>query len=199
MTDRTRQNPESGKRGRVVILVAPSGAGKSTMAKRLMTAFEDLRFSVSATTREPREGEQDGVDYHFLSPEEFQRRIDRGAFLEWEEFYNGKRYGTLRSAVDAELEQGKSVLFDVEIYGAWNIKQAYGEEALAIFIEPPSRQELRKRLEKRGTDSDEMIETRMKRVEEELSWSNRFDLTVVNDDLETAWKEIQKAVESHLA
>lgn len=184
----------SKKRGNIIILVAPSGSGKSTMARKLLNDFDNIRFSVSATTRPPRAGEQHGVDYYFLTREEFQTKIEKGEFLEWEEFYNGNRYGTLRSDVEKQLDAGYSVLLDIEVLGASNIKKIYKDEALGIFIKPPSLDVLRERLVKRGTETERMLKERLNRAKKELEYEDRFDITVINDDLETAYQKIHNAV-----
>jgi guanylate kinase len=186
-------NPSN--RGKVIVLVAPSGAGKTTIAKRLLNDFDKLTFSVSATTRKKREGEVDGKDYFFLSPEQFDHEIASGAFLEWEEFYNGSRYGTLRSAVEQQLNSGYFVLLDIEVNGAENVKRIYGDECLAIFIEPPSIDELKRRLIARGTEDNATLSTRLDRARMELSKAQNFDVTVINDDLETAYQEVSDLVE----
>lgn len=182
------------QRGKIIILVAPSGGGKSTMAKRLLDDFDNLRFSVSATTRPPRKGEKNGVDYHFLSRKEFDRRAAEGAFLEWEEFYNGQRYGTLRSDVENHLNNGYFILLDIEVLGALNVKKIYGDDALAIFIQPPSIDVLKERLMKRGTEDNRTIETRIDRAKKEMAYANQFDQVIINDDLETAYSRIKELV-----
>ncbi|MFN1835869.1 guanylate kinase [Balneola sp. MJW-20] len=182
------------KKGKVIILVAPSGSGKSTMAKRLFKDFDNIKFSVSATTRPPREGEIHGKDYFFLSDDEFSKRIEEKDFLEWEEFYGGKRYGTLRSEVDKILNSGYFILLDVEVKGAVNVKEIYGDECLSIFIKPPSLQTLKERLIARGTEDKETLRLRLERAEEELTYADRFDRIVINDDLDTAYSEINKLV-----
>ncbi len=182
------------KKGKVIILVAPSGGGKSTMAKRLFKDFEELKFSVSATTRTPREGELDGVHYHFLTPEEFQDRINENDFLEWEEFYGGKRYGTLRSEVDKKLNLGYFILLDIEVKGAMNIKEIYADNCLSIFIQPPSLEDLEQRLTLRGTETAESLALRLDRAKKELTYADRFDRVIINDDLETAYAQIKEAV-----
>ncbi|MEX2601636.1 MAG: guanylate kinase [Balneolaceae bacterium] len=184
----------SNRRGDIIILVAPSGSGKSTLANLLLEEFENIRFSVSATTRPPRTGEKDGVNYHFLTHEKFQEKIDAGEFLEWEEFYNGNRYGTLRSDVENQRDKGYFVLLDIEVFGATRVKKMYGEEALSIFIKPPSLDELKKRLEARGTETEESLKTRLERAGEELTYASRFDRIVVNDDLDEAYRQVKLAV-----
>lgn len=181
-------------KGKVLILVSPSGGGKSTIAKRLFEDFDRLKFSVSATTRSPREGEIDGVHYHYLTHEEFNERIDNNEFIEWEEFYGGNRYGTLRSEVDKKLNSGYFILLDIEIKGALNVKKIYGDESLGIFIQPPSFDVLKQRLINRGTESDDSLELRLERAKEELTYADQFDRIIINDDLETAYSEVKKAV-----
>ncbi|MFY0683188.1 MAG: guanylate kinase [Balneola sp.] len=181
-------------KGKVIILVAPSGSGKTTLAKRLFQDFEQLKFSVSATTREPREGEINGKHYHFISKVDFQSKIDQNDFLEWEEFYGGKRYGTLRSEVDKKLNLGYFVLLDVEVKGAVNINEIYGDECLSIFVQPPSIDVLKQRLIARGTENDETLALRLERAKEELTYADRFDRIIINDDLETAYSQIKQVV-----
>lgn len=182
------------KKGKVVILVAPSGAGKTSLAMKLFEEFSQLQFSVSATTRKPRSDEINGKHYWFLSNEEFDQKIEAGEFLEWEEFYGGKKYGTLRSEVDKKLESGYYVLLDIEVNGAINVKQIYGDECLSLFIQPPSFDTLQERLEARGTESEEMLNLRLERAKKELTYADQFDQIIINDDFETAYKEIKKAV-----
>lgn len=182
------------KKGKVIIIVAPSGAGKSTIAKRLFQDFENLKFSVSATTRKPREGEVHGTHYFYLTPEEFDDKIKENKFLEWEEFYGGKRYGTLQSEVDKKLNLGYFVLLDVEVKGALNITKLYGDECLSIFIKPPSLSTLKQRLINRGTENEETLSLRIERAKEELTYADRFDRVFINDDLETAYAQVKEAV-----
>ena len=184
--------------GKMVVVVAPSGSGKTTMAKRLLTDFPKLQFSVSATTRDAREGEINGREYYFMSDEQFDSYIDDDAFLEWEMFYNGKRYGTLKPEVDRLLKKGYFVLLDLEVKGAMNVKKLYGNRCLAVFIQPPSLEILRERLLKRGTESDESLKLRLERVAFEMEYRDSFDITVVNDDLERAYSEIFESVNRFL-
>ena len=181
------------KRGKILILISPSGGGKSTIAKRLFQDFENLKFSVSATTRAPREGEVDGIHYHYLSSEEFEEKIENEDFLEWE-YYGGNRYGTLRSEVDKKLNSGYFILLDIEIKGALNVKRIYGNESLGIFIKPPSFEVLKQRLIDRGTESDDSLELRLERAQEELTYADQFDQIIINDDLEIAYQEVKEAV-----
>lgn len=175
------------KKGKVIIFSAPSGSGKSTIIGRLMQ-HEDLHmaFSVSCTSRPPRGAERHGVEYFFLTPEEFRRRIDNDEFLEYEEVYADRYYGTLKEQVERQLENGENVVLDVDVKGGCNIKSHYGDRALSVFIQPPSVGELRKRLVGRGTDAPEVIEDRIARAEYELTFASRFDCVVVNNDLEKA-------------
>lgn len=180
--------------GKLIIFSAPSGSGKSTIITHLLKQNLNLHFSISATSRAPRGSEQDGVEYYFLSPEEFRRRIANDEFLEYEEVYADKYYGTLKSEVERMLEEGKNVIFDVDVVGGCNIKKQYGDRALSVFIQPPCVAELRKRLEGRGTDTPEVIESRIAKAEYELGFACRFDVIIVNDDLEKAQAEALKVI-----
>ena len=184
--------------GKLIILVAPSGSGKTTIARKLLDDYSKVRFSVSATTRPPREGEENGKDYYFLSKDEFNRKIENDEFLEWEEFYNGSRYGTLRSEVDKLIESGYFPLLDIEVKGALNVKRQYGAKSVAIFIRPPSLEELKKRLINRGSENNASLETRLERAEKELTYANKFDFVVINDDLDIAYKQVTTIVESFI-
>ena len=177
--------------GKLIIFSAPSGSGKSTIINYLLKQNLNLAFSISATSRPPRGTEQNGVEYFFLTPEEFRKKIADGEFLEYEEVYTDRFYGTLKSQVEKQLSEGQNVIFDVDVVGGCNIKKFYGERALSVFIQPPSVEELRKRLNGRGTDSPEVIESRIAKAEFELSYADKFDVVIVNDVLEKA-KKIMK-------
>lgn len=186
------------KRGKLFIIAAPSGTGKSTIVNYLMGQGFNLHFSISLTTRAPRGKEQNGVEYFFTSVEDFRRHICQDDFIEYEEVYKGCYYGTLKSQVDNQIAQGQNVIFDVDVNGGINIKKHFGDEALSIFIMPPSIEELRNRLTKRGTDTMEVIEQRIARAEYEISQADHFDKVVVNDDLETAQAEVSSLVKTFL-
>lgn len=172
--------------GKIVIFSAPSGSGKTTLVRWLLTQGLNLSFSVSATSRPPRPIERHGVDYFFLSPDEFRQKIQEEAFIEWEEVYTDKYYGTLRSEVDRMLAEGHNVVLDVDVKGGLNIKRHYGDQALSVFIQPPSIAVLRERLERRGTDTASVIQERVDKAAWELSFAPSFDITLVNDELERA-------------
>lgn len=174
---------------KLIIFSAPSGSGKSTIINYLLKQNLNLAFSISATSRPPRGTEQHGVEYFFLSPEEFRQRIANDEFLEYEEVYEDRFYGTLKAQVERQLEAGQNVVFDVDVVGGCNIKQFYGERALSIFIQPPSIEALRQRLEGRGTDTPEVIEDRLAKASYELTFAPKFDKVIVNDDLEKAQAE----------
>ena len=178
--------------GKLIIFSAPSGSGKSTIINYLLTQNLNLAFSISATSRPPRGTEQHGVEYFFLTPEEFRCRIENNEFLEYEEVYKDRYYGTLKAQVEKQLEAGQNVVFDVDVVGGCNIKKFYGDRALSVFIQPPSVEELRCRLEGRGTDAPEIIESRIAKAEYELGFAPQFDCVIVNDDLEAAKAEAEK-------
>ena len=172
--------------GKLILFSAPSGSGTSTIINYLMQQGLGLHFSISATSRPPRGQERNGVEYFFLSPEEFRERIAHNEFLEYVEVYEGRFYGTLKSQVDAQLSRGEHVVADVDVVGAGRIKAVYGDRALTVFVQPPSVDELRRRLEGRGTDSPEVINDRIARAEYELTFAPQFDVVIVNDRLEQA-------------
>jgi len=187
-------------RGRLIIISAPSGTGKSTIISWLMKEHPELNlaFSISCTSRAPRGTEQHGVEYFFLTPEEFRQRIDNDEFLEYEEVYENRFYGTLKAQVERQLEAGQNVVFDVDVKGGVNIKKHYGAEAMSLFIQPPSIEALRRRLEGRATDAREVIDQRIARAEFELTFAPQFDRIVVNDDLATAEQDALKIVQAFL-
>ena len=184
------------KPGKLIIFCAPSGSGKSTLVQWLMAAHPELHlaFSISCTSRPPRGTEQNGVEYFFISPDEFRQRVAADEFLEYEEVYEGRFYGTLKSQVDTQTQRGENVLFDVDVKGGCNIKQYYGDRALSIFIQPPSIEELRHRLVGRATDAPEVIEQRIERAAFELTFAPKFDRVVINDDLDRAVEETLRIV-----
>lgn len=184
--------------GKLIIFSAPSGSGKSTIINYLLTQNLRLRFSISATSRAPRGTEKNGVEYYFLSPEEFRARIAAGDFLEYEEVYKDKFYGTLKSEVERILAEGDNVIFDVDVVGGCNIKKYYGDRALSMFIQPPSIEELRRRLEGRATDAPEVIESRIAKAAYELSFALQFDVVVVNDDLDKAKAEALRIIQNFI-
>lgn len=187
-------------KGKMLIVSAPSGSGKSTIVQWLMKEHPELElyFSVSCTSRAPRGTEQNGVEYFFLTPEEFKSKIANGEFLEYEEVYADRFYGTLKAQVERQLEAGQNVVFDVDVKGGVNIKKFYGDRAMSLFIKPPSVEELRRRLEGRGTDTPEAIENRLAKAEYELTFAPQFDHVVVNDDLATAEQETLELVKGFL-
>lgn len=186
--------------GKLIIFSAPSGSGKSTIINKLMSEYGLRgRFSISATSRKPRGSEQDGVEYYFLTEEDFRKRISEGDFLEYEEVYPGCFYGTLRSEVDRTLDRGENVILDIDVQGGLNVKKIYGDRALTLFIQPPSIERLRERLERRGTDAPEVIERRLAKAETELSFAPMYDRIVVNDDLEEACQAAARTIEDFLS
>ena len=182
-----------GKR-KVLIISAPSGAGKSTLVSHLLEAGLPLMFSVSATSRKPRGNEVDGREYYFITAAEFRRRVRRGDFVEWQEVYKDHYYGTLHRELERIYGEGKIPLFDVDVMGGINLKKIFGEDALSVFVMPPSGEELRKRLIRRGTDSPEKIEMRVEKAASEILLADRFDLVIINEDLETTCAQIRGIV-----
>lgn len=185
-------------KGKCVIFSAPSGAGKTTIVHGLLGRLDNLAFSISACSRAPRPNEIDGKDYYFLSVEDFKKRIDSGDFIEWEEVYKDHFYGTLKSEVERLWKLNKTVVFDVDVYGGINLKSYFGENALSFFIQPPSIGTLEERLRKRKTESEDKIQTRLKKATEELKMSNHFDQNVVNDNLDLTIDEVEKYVKEYL-
>lgn len=183
---------------KLIIFSAPSGSGKSTIVNHLLEAGFNIEFSISATSRALRGSEQNGVDYYFMSPEEFRAKIAADEFIEYEEVYQDTYYGTLKSEIDRIGAKGKNIVFDVDVVGGLNLKKQFGDKALLIFIAPPSIETLRERLVRRGTDSLEMIDLRIAKAEYELSFAPHFDVQIINDNLETAKKETEKVVTEFL-
>jgi guanylate kinase len=181
-------------KGKLVIFSAPSGAGKTTIVRHLLSQNLNFGFSVSATTRKPRGIEQDGKDYYFLSVEEFKNRINSDEFLEWEEVYPGCFYGTLKSEVERISQNGQNILFDIDVVGGSNIKKYYGDKALAVFVQPPSIKELENRLMTRSTDQPEVIKERIAKAEQEMGYIGLFDIIIINDKLEVALREAEEKI-----
>ena len=186
------------KNGKIIIFSAPSGSGKSTLIGHLLKRFPQLEFSISATSRAPRGSEVNGKEYYFLTNEVFKNKVAAGEFVEWEEVYAGTCYGTLRSELKRIWDKGHVIVFDVDVKGGVNLKKIFGDDALSIFIMPPSVEELRRRLEKRGTDTPETIAKRVAKAEEEITYAPLFDKIVVNDSLETAIADATRITESFI-
>lgn len=185
--------------GKLFIFSAPSGSGKTTIVRSLLEKNLNLEFSISATSRPKRNNETHEKDYYFLTADDFKSRINSNDFLEWEEVYENRFYGTLKSEVQRIWDKGNHVIFDVDVVGGLNIKKNYPEKALSIFVMPPSVEELEKRLRNRSTDSDEDIKTRIDKANEELSYANEFDLIIINDNLDKAIEEAENAVRNFIA
>lgn len=184
--------------GKLLIFSAPSGAGKSTIVNYLLEQNLNLHFSISATSRLPRGQEKNGVEYYFLTPDQFREKISNGEFLEYEEVYKDRYYGTLKSEVQRILDNGGNVIFDVDVVGGCNIKKYYDDKVLSVFVEPPSIEELRNRLVNRGTDTPEVINDRIAKAEYELTFAPRFDVVIRNENLETAKKEALSVISKFL-
>lgn len=184
--------------GKILIFSAPSGSGKSTLVNHLLSLGIPLGFSISATSRAPRGAEQHGKEYYFLSVEDFRQRVANDEFVEYEEVYEGCFYGTLKSELDRVWSEGKCIVFDVDVVGGVNIKKMFGDKALSIFVQPPSVDELRRRLEGRGTDSKEKIEQRLAKAEYELGFASQFDKVIINDDLARAKSDVEAVVKAFL-
>ena len=183
---------------KVIIFSAPSGSGKSTIIGHLLKRVPGLEFSISATSRKPRQGEQDGKDYYFLTEEDFKQRVAEDKFVEWVEVYQGTCYGTLKSEIERIWDKGNTVIFDVDVLGGVSLKKIFGEKALSVFIQPPSIEVLEQRLRNRGTETEESLRKRIERAEMELQYSNQLDVVVVNDDLETAINQTETEVKHFL-
>lgn len=184
---------------RVLIFSAPSGSGKSTIVNHILGIYKDqMEFSISATSRAPRGTERDGKEYHFVTPEKFRELIAKDSFVEYEEVYEDHFYGTLKSEVERIWAAGHVIIFDVDVKGGVNLKKYFGDKALSIFVQAPSVEALRERLVKRGTDSPEAIEKRVAKAAEEMTYAPKFDYVLVNDDLKTAFAEVEKVVEDFL-
>ncbi len=180
---------------KMIIFSAPSGAGKTTLVRHLLTKPElNLAFSISATSRSPRGQEKDGKDYYFFSNEDFNKKVEDGAFLEWEEVYSGTKYGTLRSEIERLWDEGKNVIFDIDVVGGLNLKSLYGDKALAVFVMPPDEEELERRLRGRDTDSEDKIRQRLAKARKEIGRADRFDHILWNRDLEVAKTEAYNLV-----
>ena len=184
--------------GKCIIFSAPSGAGKTTIVRHLLGQRNDLAFSVSATSRAPRGQEKEGIDYYYLTPDAFRDRITANDFVEWEEVYTDQYYGTLRAEVERLWNDGKTVVFDVDVEGGVNLKKAFGERALAVFVMPPSLEALEVRLRARGTESEENIVRRMAKAERELAYAPRFDVQLINDQLDAAKAAVERVVAEFL-
>jgi guanylate kinase len=184
-------------KGKAIIFCAPSGSGKTTIVKHLLDKYSNLGFSISACTRDKRgRNEENGKDYHFLSIHDFKERIDNEEFIEWEEVYPGAYYGTLKSEIERMWSEGKNVIFDVDVKGGINIKKYFGDAALAIYVKVPSMEELEKRLRGRGTDSEDSISRRLYKMKFEMEFQNRFDVILLNDDIDSSWQKAEELYES---
>ena len=183
---------------KLIIITAPSGSGKTSITRHLMQQFPQLAFSISAATREPRGTEKNGVDYYFMSEDDFKRKIQHNEFAEWEMVYEGKYYGTLQSELHRIWKEGKIPVLDIDVKGAIHVKQQYPESSITLFIEPPSVQELKKRLESRGTENSESMAARINKAAYEISFKDHFDRQIINDDLQKACAEASVIIESFL-
>ena len=190
---------ESNMEGKLLIFCAPSGSGKSTIVQHLMKGMPELAFSISATSRNPRQGEVDGQEYHFISPQLFREKIEKDEFIEWEEVYQDQFYGTLKSEVERIWSEGFHALFDIDVLGGLNLKKAYGKKALAIFVKPPSLAVLEERLRSRGTDDESSLQKRLGKVEYELSFAPEFDTVLINDSLKKAFVDAEALVQAFLS
>jgi len=182
--------------GKIIIFTAPSGSGKTTIVRHLLKKYDFLGFSVSATNRKKRTKEIDGKDYYFLTSEKFQKKIEEGAFVEWEEVYKNQYYGTLKSEIERVWSKGRHVVFDIEVNGASNIKKIYPDNSVAVFVRPPSIAELQRRLTKRKTESESSLKKRLDRAKVELTFEDKFDTVIINDLLEVALEEAEQIIET---
>jgi guanylate kinase len=183
---------------KIIVITAPSGAGKTSITKYLLQQYPFLKFSISAATRQPREQEKNGIDYYFISVQEFQQRIENNDFVEWEMVYEGKYYGTLKRELDRIWNEAAYPILDIDVKGAIHVQQQYPTQTLSIFIQPPSVDELKKRLQSRGTETEESINTRVSKAAYEMSFAKHFNLIVVNDNLEYACQKVEQAVKTFL-
>jgi len=198
MTNDPMTNDPMTKEGKLIIFSAPSGAGKTTIVQHLLTKIPELEFSISATTRKPRGDEKEGQDYYFISKAEFLHKIAKKHFVEFEEVYSGTFYGTLRTEIERIWNDGKTVIFDIDVEGGLHLKRKYEESALAIFVQPPSLEVLKQRLSARGTDSEEKLKERFEKAEKELNYAPQFDIILKNHDLQTACAEAEVLVRDFL-
>lgn len=183
---------------KIIIITAPSGSGKTTIVKRLLESYPKLAFSISACTRNPRAGEQDGKDYHFLQEEDFLSKIKEDAFIEWEMVYTGKYYGTLKSELQRIWDEGRYPLVDIDVQGALNIKQKYPDDSISLFIQAPSMEELERRLVNRGTENEHTLKERLDKATDELTYAPKFDRIIVNDQLDRAVEEIKSIIQNFI-
>lgn len=189
---------KNNSKGKIIIITAPSGAGKTSITRYLLHKYPQLEFSISAATRPPRGTERNGVDYYFMSVQEFHEKIQENAFIEWEMVYEGKYYGTLKSELERIWAQGKTPVLDIDVKGAIHVQEQYHEQSLSIFISPPSVEELRKRLESRGTETEESLQTRVSKAAYEISFKHHFNSEIVNDDLHKACQETEAVIKKFL-
>lgn len=189
----------SNANGQCIVFSSPSGAGKTTIVRHLLNENDSLAFSISATNRDIRKGEREGRDYYFLSTADFRERIEEGSFVEWEEVYEGRYYGTLWGEVERLWREGKQVVFDVDVVGALNLKKVFGERAITIFVQPPSLDALRERLKHRGTETGKALEERLERAEMEMRYAAEFDAVILNDDLDKAMDKARRIIGDFLA
>ena len=186
------------QQNKIIIITAPSGAGKTSITKHLLNKYSNLAFSISAATRQPRGLEQNGVDYYFITTDDFQQKIEDNEFVEWEMVYEGKYYGTLKNELQRIWSAGKIPILDIDVKGAIHVQQQYKKSTLSIFIEPPSVDTLKERLQARGTETDESIAARINKAAYEISFKHHFNIEIINDDLQQACKDADKAIEQFL-